>query len=278
MPSGWKVKKGKKSFDNRFILNSPCGKTFHTLISAVLWMQKNDYKVKDIDTMRGNLKHEGWKESDYLPTGWTLLYYKPSNGFHYMSDTGKFFHSAKRAMDFMKKNNFNPQFAKDLKTNMNESKKFTGKLKFKWLAGDHTLPKGWKRRLVKGTGRENKNEDVEFILSADGIQFKSRFEALHFMMNNKYKKEQVEELRKRLLISDEKWKKHELLPTDWIWKWNGEGMGKEKNPSSTSITYFSQEGIVMHSMKACMEVRNPFVHTFFANISNFSSNLSFNRS
>ena len=29
----------------------------------------------------------------YLPTGWLVFYYKPSNGFHYMSNLGRFSNS-----------------------------------------------------------------------------------------------------------------------------------------------------------------------------------------
>ena len=148
----------------------------------------------------------------YLPTGWLVFYYKPSNGFHYMSDLGRFFNSAKRVIDFLNKNNYNPQIAKDVKTNMAESKKFTGAIKYKWLTGDATLPKGWKRRTTKGTGRNNASEKVEFILSADGVQFKSRFEALHHLINKNYSEEKIEDLRQKLLISDEKWKQSQFLP------------------------------------------------------------------
>ena len=206
------MRRGKGRNETRFLYNSPCGRTFHTLISALQFMEKNDFKVSEIETMRTNLRFEGWKEAAYLPPGWLLYYYRPSNGFHYMSDQGRFFNSAKRAIVFLEKNNFDPQISKDIKTNMQESKKFTGKLKFKWLPGDSSLPKGWKRRTVKGTGRGNSQDVVEFILSADGIQFKSRFEALHFMQANKYPREQVDELRRRLLVSDEKWQCHALLP------------------------------------------------------------------
>ena len=198
----------------------------------------------------------------YLPTGWLVFYYKPSNGFHYMSDLGKFFNSAKRVIDFLKKNNYNPQIAKDVKTNMAESKKFTGAIKYKWLPGDETLPKGWKRRTTKGTGRNNTNDKVEFILSADGVQFKSRFEALHYMIANKYKQEEVEELRRRLLMSQEKWQTHELLPKDWIWKWIGDNVKRDKAASSTTFTLMSREGEVIHSMRTAMErMKNSKVYT-----------------
>ena len=32
-----------------------------SIIMIMIIMQKHDYKVLDIDTMRGNLVHEGWK-------------------------------------------------------------------------------------------------------------------------------------------------------------------------------------------------------------------------
>ena len=32
-----------------------------SIIKIMIIMQKHDYKVLDIDTMRGNLVHEGWK-------------------------------------------------------------------------------------------------------------------------------------------------------------------------------------------------------------------------
>ena len=189
---------------------------------------------------------------DYLPSGWLVFYYKPSNGFHYMSDKGRFFNSAKRVMDFLTKNNYDPQIAKDVKTNMHESKKFTGAIKYKWLSGGPTLPEGWKRRTTKGTGRNK--EEVEFILSKDKVQFKSRFEALHYMIANKYKQEEVDELRKRLLLSNEKWKSHKLLPKDWIFKWIGDNAKRDKAANSTTFTLLSKEGEVLHSMKSAMEM------------------------
>ena len=194
---------------------------------------------------------------DYLPSGWLVFYYKPSNGFHYMSDKGRFFNSAKRVMDFLTKNNYDPQIAKDVKTNMHESKKFTGAIKYKWMSGGPTLPKGWKRRTTKVTNRSK--EELEFILSADGVQFKSRFEALHYMFSNKYKQEEVDELRKKLLISNEKWRTHNLLPKDWILKGVGDSAKRDKSASSTTFTLMSKEGEVFHSMKTAMEMmkKNP---------------------
>ena len=154
-------------------------------------------------------------------------------------------------MEFMRNNNYNPKVIDDIKREMTESKKFTGKIKFKWQNGDHTLPEGWKLRKAKGTGKNATT--VEFILSADGIQFKSRFEALHFMISNKYSQEKVNDLRTKLLISSEKWKVSKYLPKDWIYRFKGDDATRDKHPTSTSITYFSREGQVFHSMKSIMD-------------------------
>ena len=253
LPPGWKARRGKGRRAARFLLTSPAGRTFHTLISAVLHMQQHGHAAADVDLMRTNLVHEGWRTAEYLPAGWLLTYYKPSNGFHYMNNQGKFFNSAKRAIDHLKQNNFDPKFAKDIKKNMVESKKFTGKLKFSWeAASDGSLPEGWKRRWAKGLGKSKTM--VEFILTRDGVQFKSRLEALHYMLAKGYPGEQVEEVRAALLASQEKWKAHELLPEGWIWKWKGEGRDREREARSTTITYLSREGRLLHSMKAAMEV------------------------
>merc|ERR1719319_1104438 len=253
LPPGWKARRGKGRRAARFLLNSPDGRLFHTLLSAVLHMQQHGHAAADTEVMRSNLVHEGWRAAENLPAGWLLTYYRPTNGFHYMNDQGKFFNSAKRAIAHLQQHNFDPKFAKDIKRNMVESKKFTGKLKFSWeAASDGSLPEGWKRRWAKGLGKNRAM--VEFILTRDGVQFKSRLEALHYMLAKGYPGEQVEEARAALLASQEKWRAHELLPEGWIWKWKGEGRDREREARSTTITFLSREGKMLHSMKAAMEV------------------------
>ena len=88
---------------------------------------------------------------------------------------------------------YNPNIIADVKKAMAESKKFNSKLKFKWVTGQH-LPKGWRVRKQKGSGRRNPT-DIEFILSDDGIQFKTRFEALHHLITNKYSEQKIKDLR-----------------------------------------------------------------------------------
>ena len=245
MPASWTVKYSKGKFDGKFLYTSPDGRYFYSVQQSIEYMLERDAPKELVEIMKTNLKYEGWKEVDYLPPAWMLKYYKATNAYIYLSPDCRLFKSAKAVTDFMKKNNYNPKIIEDVKREMAESKKFNSKLKFKWVTGEN-LPKGWKVRKQKGSGRKNPT-DVEFILSDDGIQFKTRFEALHYLISNKYSEQKIKELRQKLLASSEKWKESKLLPEGWIYKFKG------LDSSTTAITYFSREGQIYHSMKNVMD-------------------------
>ena len=170
----------------------------------------NSFSQADIATMKKNLKYDGWKEVDYMPDNWLVVYSKATNAYHYLSPDCRLFKSAKAVTDFMRKNNYNPGIIDDIKKAMVDSKKFNSKIKFKWQDGGSSLPLGWKIRKAKGSGRHQ--TEVEFILSDDGIQFKTRFEALQHLINNNYSQDKINVMRQKLLLSDEKWKESEFLP------------------------------------------------------------------
>ena len=244
MPGSWTVKYSKGRFDGKLLYTSPDGRYFHSVQQSLEYMIEKDALKEDVEIMKANLKVEGWKEVDYLPPSWLLRYYKPSNGYLYLSPDCRLFRSAKAVTDFMKKNHYSSKMINDVKTEMTQSKKFNSKLKYKWQSGEH-LPSGWKIRKQKGTGRHS--TEVEYILSEDGVQFKSRFEGLQYLISKNYCDEDIAEMRKHLIASSEQWKESSLLPSGWLYRFKGE------NPSSTSITYFSPEGSTYHSMKNVME-------------------------
>ena len=245
VPPSWTVKYSKGKFSSKFLYTAPDGRYFHDVQQAIEYMLEKDAPKEYVEILKANLKYEGWKEVDYLPAAWMLKYYKSTNAYIYLSPDCKLFKSAKAVTDFMKKNNYNPKIIADVKREMAESKKFNSKIKFKWVAGDH-LPKGWKVRKQKGCGKKNPT-DIEFILSDDGIQFKTRFEALHYLISNKYSDKKIKDLRQNLLASSEKWMESNLLPAGWIYKFKG------LDSSTTAITYFSREGQTFHSMKNAMD-------------------------
>ena len=175
LPPGWSVKMSKGKMKGRPLFTSPDSKYFHTVHSAMEHMMSNNFSQVDIATMKNNLKYDGWKEVDYMPDDWLVVYSKATNAYHYLSPDCRLFKSAKAVTDFMRKNNYNPGIIDDIKKAMQDSKKFNSKIKFKWQDGGSALPPGWKIRKAKGSGRNQ--TEVEFILSDDGIQFKTRFEA-----------------------------------------------------------------------------------------------------
>ena len=210
LPAGWTVKMSKGKLKGKPLFTCPDGRYFHTVHTAMEYMMENNFAQADIALMKTNLKQDGWSEADYMPSNWLVAYSKATNAYHYLSPDCRLFKSAKTVTDFMRRNNYSPSIIEDIKRAMVESKKFNSKIKYKWLDGGRTLPTGWKMRKAKGSGRHQ--TEVEFILSDDGIQFKSRFEALHHLINNNYSEEKIEDLRQKLLISDEKWKQSQFLP------------------------------------------------------------------
>ena len=210
LPLGWSVKMSKGKMAGRPLFTSPDGKYFHTVHTAMEHMMSNCFSQPDIATMKKNLKYDGWKEADYMPDNWLVVYSKATNAYHYLSPDCRLFKSAKAVTDFMMKNNYNPGIIDDIKKAMQDSKRFNSKIKFKWQDGGSSLPLGWKIRKAKGSGRHQ--TEVEFILSDDGIQFKTRFEALQHLISNNYSQDKIKVMRQKLLLSDEKWKESEFLP------------------------------------------------------------------
>ena len=210
LPPGWTVKMSKGKLKGKPLFTCPDGRYFHTVQTAMEYMMENNFPEEELALMKTNLKYDGWMEVDYMPDNWLVAYTKATNAYHYLSPECRLFKSAKTVMDFMRKNNYSPSIVEDIKRAMVESKKFNSKIKYKWLEGGKTLPAGWKMRKAKGSGRHQ--SEVEFILSDDGIQFKSRFEALHHLINQNYSQEKIEDLRQKLLISEEKWKQSQFLP------------------------------------------------------------------
>ena len=146
LPSGWKVRRSKGRMEGKFLYNSPDGKYFHSLVNVIEYLLDKSDSSSDVDIIKSNLRYEGWKEVEYLPAGWLVCYYKPSDSFHYLSPDCEFFKSAKSLMDYMKSDSYDTKIIKAIKQEMIEAKNSTGKIKFKWEGGNETLPEGWKIR------------------------------------------------------------------------------------------------------------------------------------
>ena len=82
-----------------------------------------------------------------------------------------------------------------LKSQKEPSKKYT------WNDGDESLPPNWKMRVSEG------DAEMEWILSPEGLMYRSRVIAIEDMIRRNVPEKEIEEMRQKLLhegwVSDE---------------------------------------------------------------------------
>ena len=88
---------------------APDGASFVCRRNALQHMIKQNYSLKDIDLMRDNLNHDGWKTSQLLPQNWRMKEVESSvKGVYsydvkYLNDAGEMFASTKAVVEHMRK-------------------------------------------------------------------------------------------------------------------------------------------------------------------------------
>merc|ERR1712218_527553 len=130
-----------------------------------------------------------------------------------------------------------------------------GEKKYTWKDGDDSLPKGWKQRLyVKEEDADEKERDGvpedlrrEYILSPEGLTYRTRFIALVDMFKRGCSQEDIEVMKVKM-VHYENWEKNSLLPAGWMFKKVSEGWTKDKKWYSP-LHYLSREGKTFESMK-----------------------------
>ena len=204
IPKNWKMRISETENKWQFFL-SPEGKQYRSRFVAIQDMAKRSfYSVKHIDEMRElMIKHEQWQRSEYLPRDWifkinwegTLTSGKYSDNLYYMSRECVVFGSNITAVDYMKESPFYTEEdearCKEFSKRRNQE---TQEMRFEWLEGDHTLPKGWKMR---------KSGEREYILSPVGIQYMSRVVSLTDMVKRGCREADIEEMRSKLKYEGE---------------------------------------------------------------------------
>ena len=56
LPQDWKVRRSKGKLEGKFLFNSPDGKYFHSVYSAIQYMLDNDHGKSDVEIMKTNLR------------------------------------------------------------------------------------------------------------------------------------------------------------------------------------------------------------------------------
>ena len=115
---------------------------------------------------------------------------------------------------------------------------------FEWEDGGITLPEGWKKR--RGQGKT----ESESILSPEGTQFRSRYNALMHLYKDNGSAKLIKMMRSKL--SFEGWENNSLLPNNWLFKRTWEGV-ISNGSFSTNTVYLSSEGHVFESNKTAID-------------------------
>lgn len=170
--------------------------------------------------MREKLLYEGWVYDEHFPEMWLIKKWegkkrsktgKRNQDLKFITSEGKRLESFKTFYEHMQINNDGDDTinkAKQFKEEWSISVRRGG---FEWEDGGITLPEGWKKR--RGQGKT----ESESILSPEGIQFRSRYNALMH-----------------------------------LYKDNGEGV-ISNGSFSTNTVYLSSEGHVFESNKTAID-------------------------
>ena len=247
MPAGWKVRTSAGSSGREYILR-PDGRQYMSRVNALQHLLKQGCSQADIAAMKDKLGFEGWQSDEHLPPGW--LYKVVSEGFtkdnkwynviSFLSKDGDLLDNMKHVLEHME--NHEEYTDRDVENcKMFQEIQSCPEKRYDWLPNDGSLPDGWRRRVSDGEAK------MEWILSPEGKQYRSRFVAIQDMIKKQYPDNTVKKMR-QLMINHENWSRSEFLPEDWLFKIMCEGVTKD-NKWYNTIFYLSREGNALESMK-----------------------------
>jgi len=251
IPDGWK-KRVVDCVNNKqkiFYL-APDGASFVCRRNALQHMIKQNYSKKDIELMRDNLNHDGWKTSQLLPVNWRMKEVESSvKGVYsydvkYLNDAGEMFASTKAVVEHMRKDGkYSVEDIEKLEEGFSKQNKKKCAQKYDWISGDQTLPAGWKiRHCLRKDGK-----NTSYFLSPGGESFVTRLQCLQYLI--KENGNDIEEMRSKL--EHESWfSDNSVLPAKWLMK-KIESYQKD-GQYQIDIRYLSPEGVLFKSTKAAL--------------------------
>jgi len=202
--------------------------------------------------MRCKLQYEGWNTNQYLPDGWFWKMWegetkrqKLDRNLYFVSREGARLESFKTVIEYMEASGvYNEVDIYKIKEYKKAESVDVRRRGYDWEDGGETLPSGWMKR--PGVGQN----ESERILSPEGEQYRSRFNALQNMVKNRRPQFEIDDMKS--LLACEGWESIELLPQGWLFKriWEGQ----DTNGRTISNThYISDEGLLFESVKAAIE-------------------------
>ena len=181
IPAGWKTRE-KLSSDGktRVFYLSPGGISFPCRLAAYEHMVKDGgYRREDIELMKIGAKNKRNKAKDFregdpsLPRGWKIRI-NAQQKESFRSPAGVFFHSRQSVLDHLMQQQGTSQEDIDrVKSKIPVGKKSRRKKSpsdFQWADGDHSVPAGWKIRIVNCAD----GHSVTFFLTPEGATIKGK--------------------------------------------------------------------------------------------------------
>ena len=252
IPPGWKMRRaesqGKKPTE--FFL-SPHNTQYKSRFSAVqdMMVRADLYTGEEVELMKEKLiSEESWQVSSLLPPGWLYKVVwegQNKNNIWLLSGEGFYFESMKAAREYIRMvEGYQEADDERCQQFLDQQRKLKSKARSDWEEGGESLPEGWCRRTAEGKA------GMEFILSPQGEQFKSRFSGLMWLYRSQADPAQIQEMREKL--SFEGWQSSDLLPEGWLYRRAFEGYGKNGSQISTTL-YLSREGECYDSVRTATE-------------------------
>ena len=252
LPMNWKMRISEGDAEMEWIL-SPEGRMYRSRVIALQDMIKNEFPEFQIEEMRRKLVHEGWVSDKHFPDGWLIKKWegkkrskagKLDQDLKFLTKEGERLESFKTVYQHMESHGYDRESILKVKTFKDQWSISVRRGGFEWEDGGETLPAGWQKR--RGQGKT----ESEHILSPDGTQFRSRYNALMHMYKDGASTKLIKEMRSKLMF--EGWESSPLLPSNWLFKRTWEGV-ISNGSFSTNTIYLSSEGKVFESNKTAID-------------------------
>ena len=235
LPPGWKTK--TSSVGNKLFM-APEGNRFPSRKMALQYMINNQFSDENIVKIRKSMSEDGWKESEYLPTGWIYRNTRDTDdyGVQILSKEGLTFNSYLAAMKYVgSSKNFSQEDITNLACLSKENLKTKKGLSSRFIESND-LPKGWRKGSM---GKES-------LISREGLQFTSVRIAYQQMIFKGYSKEDLQIMKNYMQPFG--WQRNTNLPDDWLFKHS-----KAEKLNHTKALFISSEGTFLKSYIQAIE-------------------------
>ena len=252
LPPSWKMRISEGDAEMEWIL-SPDNVQYRSRVIALQDMIKREVPYFQVEEMRRKLIHEGWVTDRHFPDGWLIKKWegkkrsktgKLNQDLKFLTREGDRLESFKLVYEHMESHGYDRESILKVKTFKDQWSISVRRGGFEWEDGGETLPAGWQKR--RGQGKT----ESEHILSPDGTQFRSRYNALMHMYKDGASPKLIKEMRSKLMF--EGWESSPLLPSNWLFKRTWEGV-ISNGSFSTNTIYLSSEGKVFESNKTAID-------------------------